>query len=610
MNNKFSSMLHFFKVSQLNTTLNKYGLVLSALVVLSGCASTKVVFTPNDRAEPYIEPATELVEQESKPELPNVELTQELLEQLLLVSFAPYSGDLELSAENAFKAAQTSQDYRLASFAAVTALRTRDYDLAQQGGELWLSLAGDSESNVHSSLTTLILAYLGLNQPELAHQSLTQRDAELDLEEQFEERARLLIRQPADSAVKVAELMVDEHPELADAYLSAAYVADHFRKSEQASQWLEQALVLNPEWDRAALLKARVLQREGKSEERTEFIEAFLQRNPDSVGMRINHAAELARDKQYQQAFDLMQKVVVDEPDNISALNYTAALAEHLEQDQQAIDYYRRILRLEPQNDEVNWSLARFALRDQDYAQAEKYYQQVVGERLYFSAQLQVANMRYHTHGIKEAIYVLSLLEPQTEQDYIDRATTRHYLLMRENQYEEAFAAINETLVYLPDNFDLRYARALVAAEIKEVETAEKDLRFVIDKEPENADALNALGYTLADQTDRLEEAKDLIAKALELRPESPHILDSMGWVLYRLGDLEGAQDYLSQAFAIQQQAEIAAHLGEVLWEQGKHAEAKQIWRQGIEDDADNPVLLATLERYGQGVEELLALAA
>lgn len=588
----------------------RYLLLVCSLSFLGACASSPTLLsTDNARAA---NSGSEIVAPKGKNEsvvvadkdfknLPKVDLTQELLEQLMIVSFAPYSGDLATSARLAMEAAETSQDYRLASYAALTALRIRDYPLSRQGAELWLDLVEDDAA----ARTTLIIAQLGVGDIDAAYVLMTEDQGDRSIDEHIKDITSLLVRQRSgQAAVDVVARYVDDFPDSAEVLLSASYVAETFSQDDKAQEWLDQVLILKPNWDEAAQLKAGMLRRQGKVEERANFIADFLERNPHSISMRINHAAELAREEKYQEALALMRAVLEDDPENVPALNYTAALAEHLKEDELAKKLYKKVLRLEPKNDEVYWSLARFAVREKNYQRAEDYYQEISGDELYFRAQLQVANMRYQTLGLKDAINTLRGLEPQTEQEYIDRATTRHYLLMQEHQYEEAFAAINETLVYLPENVDLRYARALVAAELKEIATVEEDLRFVIEKQPDNADALNALGYTLADQTERYEEAKELIAKALELRPEEAHILDSMGWILYRLDDLDGAIKYLQQAYDISPQAEIAAHLGEVLWEKGEQERARVVWGEGLEDDSDSPVLMETMERYGATPQE------
>ena len=210
-----------------------------------------------------------------------------------------------------------------------------------------------------------------------------------------------------------------------------------------------------------------------------------------------------------------------------------------------------------------------------------------------------MANIRKDTQGMRVAVNTLRALRPRTQQEFIDIALTRHYLLTEAFEYEEALSSLNETMVYLPGDSQLLYARALVAAELDEIELAEQDLRIVIAREPENANALNALGYTLADKTDRLDEAKDLVEAALVLRPNDAHILDSMGWILYRLKDFTGAIEFLEKALLANDNPEIIAHLGEVLWESGDKNAAIETWQKGYKKDNMHPVLSETIERYG-----------
>ncbi len=172
------------------------------------------------------------------------------------------------------------------------------------------------------------------------------------------------------------------------------------------------------------------------------------------------------------------------------------------------------------------------------------------------------------------------------------------YVLQRANRLEEAVEAYDRGLESAPDDSDLLYGRGLAHAELGHAERAEADLRRVLELDPENPYALNALGYTLADFDRDLEEAQGLIARALEQKPENAAILDSKGWVLYRQGDLRAAHDYLERAYQTEPDAEIGAHLGEVLWELGKQDKAREIWADAWGRDPEHRVLKETLERY------------
>ena len=154
-----------------------------------------------------------------------------------------------------------------------------------------------------------------------------------------------------------------------------------------------------------------------------------------------------------------------------------------------------------------------------------------------------------------------------------------------------------DALLQNPDDSDLLYARALTAEKVDRLDITESDLLKVLSTEPENANALNALGYTLADRTGRLQEALEYIRRAAELIPDDPAILDSLGWVSYRLGKMQDALKWLGLAFEKLEDAEIAAHYGEVLWKTNQKAEAEKVWNIGLEKNADHPVLLETMKR-------------
>lgn len=574
--------------------------LITLLLLMGGCVSTSEEMLVEQVSEPVstldnvTEPAADTADLDKL--LPKMELNETLLEQLLVANFSSYVADWHRAATNAMAAAKSSQDYRVARLAALLAMRAKDYSTATRSAELWVTL-NESSSDAKN---TLLLAQLGANDIEAAYASFIQRQGKQSVDDYIKDISSVLLRQGnAEAALAIVERYVQAHPKSAQVALSATYVAENFAAEHRAEKWLEQALVLKPNWDLAAQMKANILRRQGKDEEHSNYIEQFVADNPTSIGMRINVAADLARKEKFTEALTLMQAVIKDDRKNIAALNYSAALARHLEQVDLAKGYYKKALRLDPKNDEIRWALAGIAVQEEKYPLAERYYQAIKGQENYFRAQLQVSNMRYLTRGLKSAIDTLRALNPRTEAEYIDRATTRHYLLMKDNQYEEAFGAINETLAYLPENLDLVYARALVAAELGELKTAEEDFRFIISKHPNHADALNALGYTLADQTDRYEEAKELIAKALELRPKDAHILDSMGWVFFRLKQHDQAIDYLQQAYDEAPEAEVAAHLGEVFWVKGEVEKAKLIWQEAFEKESDNPLLTKTLERFG-----------
>lgn len=585
---------------------------LLSLLLLGLSACTTVSIDENTSADDTVESAIELaadqqqggLSQESMDAglvLPKLELDAQTLENLLVSNLASYQANWDLATSRALLAANSSKDPRVARIATLLALRKNDYASAADAAGLWRQLAPDSDD----SLNMQIISQLGAGLTEQAIELLALHRKDKSLERHIKQVAGLLVRQPnEESAMAVANHYVAAEPDSSQAMLSMAYVAETFKRLDIASEWLDRALTLESGWDLAAQMKANMLRREGKDQERSAFIADYVAAHPSSVAMRINHAAELAREKQYQQALELMQVVLKDAPRNVSALSYAAALALQLEDNTLAKKYYTKALYVSPNDDDVRWSLARIAVLEKNYVKAERLYNDIVSKENYINAQLQVANMRYQTEGLKSAVNTLRALQPETEAEYVEVALTRHYLLMQDHQYDDAFGYINETLIYLPDNLDLIYARALVSAELNKVAVAEADFKAIIANKPDHANALNALGYTLADQTDRYEEALGFIEKALELRPDDAHILDSRGWVAYRMNDYDTAIEFLERAFSASPQVEIAAHLGEVFWEAGQPEKAKQVWQKSFAEDPNNPVLNKTLEKYGVSFKE------
>ena len=176
----------------------------------------------------------------------------------------------------------------------------------------------------------------------------------------------------------------------------------------------------------------------------------------------------------------------------------------------------------------------------------------------------------------------------------------RAQILLESGDRDEAFKILNDGVRALPEDMSLRYTRALTAVGLGQLELAESDLRQIIAAQPDNAAAINALGYTLADLTQRYDEAEQLILLAYELQPDDASIIDSMGWISYRLGRLPEAEGYLQEAWKTMRNAEVAAHLGEVLWVNGQKEEARSIWRLGRELESNNKILIDTMQRFGE----------
>jgi tetratricopeptide (TPR) repeat protein len=213
-------------------------------------------------------------------------------------------------------------------------------------------------------------------------------------------------------------------------------------------------------------------------------------------------------------------------------------------------------------------------------------------------AQLKVATILARQQGLDAGRQYLRRIEPRSGDDRIQMIQVEAQLLRDAKAWNDTYEMLTKAVAEYPDSFELRYDRAMAAERIDRLDVLEEDLRRVISMKPDYAHAYNALGYTLAEKTDRLPEAKALIEKAHELSPDDPFILDSLGWVNYRLGRVDDALRHLQSAYAVRPDPEIAAHLGEVLWKVGQRDEAEKIWRAALTENPNHETLTTVMQKY------------
>src|SRR5262249_13998414 len=232
------------------------------------------------------------------------------------------------------------------------------------------------------------------------------------------------------------------------------------------------------------------------------------------------------------------------------------------------------------------------------YDEALKWYSTVEPGEQYINAQARYAGILAKQGKLAEARKHLQQASAQNNQQRVQLTQAEAQLLRDANQYQAAFDLLGEALEKLPNYPDLLYDHAMAAEKVNRIDILEGNLKKLIQIRPDHAHAYNALGYTLADRNQRVDEAYGLIETALKLAPDDPFILDSMGWVLYRMGRHKEGVDYLQRAFALRPAREIAAHLGELLWAAGDHNQARKIWSEALKEHPTNESLLATVKRF------------
>jgi tetratricopeptide (TPR) repeat protein len=404
---------------------------------------------------------------------------------------------------------------------------------------------------------------------------------------------------PEEQAQLVAELnkLALEFPQDPALLLTQALIHTEFGQYDQALERLDALFAVEPYQHQALLLEARVkLANENKRP--YQRIEQALEVNPEDARLRLEYA-KLLTNTDMTAAREQFEILSAQNPNDADLLLSLALINRENGDDLIARAYLKQMLELGKRNDEAHYYLGRIAEDRKELEQAISHYQQIGDSRQFLAANQRLGQLLVKSGQFERSRSWFAAqrqaLPSRSEQLYGVEAD----ILSSAGYTQASRETLNMGITDFPDSTALRYARSMVAEQQGDLSLMEQDLRAILAGDPQNATALNALGYTLANRTDRIDEAYQLISRALELDPEEPAILDSMGWVLYRKGLHQEAIEYLSRAYAVFPDPEVAAHLGEVLWVTGDTAGARQVWQGALLKDPQHPIVLSTLQRLG-----------
>jgi len=304
--------------------------------------------------------------------------------------------------------------------------------------------------------------------------------------------------------------------------------------------------------------------------------------------------------KYYEKARIEFEKLHRAAPDDVELLYTLGLLSLESQRLDDAEKYMLILVEMNQREGEAQYYLGRVSEGQGRHDKAIEWYRQVhIGEYM-FDAKLRIANLLGETGHFDEAYEHLGamLKGSQSNGSLVRIYLTEGELLRAQKRYQDAIEVYNSALDIVPRNSDILYARALTAEKIGRLDILEADIHTILKTEPNNAHALNALGFTLADQTDRYEEAYGYLKRAIEIMPDDPAIIDSFGWINYRLGNYEEAIRLLRNALSRFDDGEIAAHLGEVLWASGRQVEAEEVWKKALKKSPDNSTLQDVMGRF------------
>lgn len=542
-------------------------------------------------------PAAEEAAAVKAVKLPQHELSEQILYELLLAEIAGQRGDLGLATEAYLDLAKSTRDPRLAQRATEVALYSKLEQQALQAATLWLEVAPET-LQARQTVAALLLGSGRLAEARPHLERLIAGEGE-SRGNGFLYLGNLLARQKdRQGALELMRSLAKPYPRIAEAHFAVAQIAWNAEQHELALQETGEALDWRPGWEGAALFRGQLLQ-QSSLPQALEFYRDFLDDYPRSREVRLAYARLLASDKQYLPAREQFRRLQSDFPDNAEISFAAGLLSMQLGDFDAAEASLKQALELNHKDDDlVRWYLGQLNEERRRPDEALIWYGSVVSGDHYLSAQIRYAAIEAKQGRLAEARQRLQQLAPQNNQQRVQLIQAEAQLLHETKADREAFELLGQALEKLPNYPELLYDYAMAAEKVDRLDILEQSLRKLIQLKPDSAHAYNALGYTLADRTDRFQEAQELLEKALSLAPDDAFIMDSMGWLQYRLGQHAKALGYLRRAYASRPDPEIAAHLGEVLWVQGERGEAEKIWYSALKDNPQHEMLLRVIKKF------------
>jgi tetratricopeptide (TPR) repeat protein len=586
---------------------------------LAGCSPIPVQATDTSKADatgPHVvtsppEPETQVV-QLRPGELPYVSLTGDIFYRVMAAELAAQRGMYGFSASTLMQLAQDTGDSRLARRALEFQLASGNMRGALAAARLW---AEQAPADIEATSTELALSAANGETEGLSTALRNRIDASEDKPEAIGQALSVLSRlQDRRLALKILEQSLSANVrQLPDAHMALADVAYAAGDDARAIEESRAALKADPHSELAAqrILEygARLDREQAESEAR-----AFLAQHPDASNLRLSLIGLMSDSGNYDAALSELRSLSRREPENFDLLHLQAQMAYkagYRDQSRQLLEQYLDVQSQRQKSIDLGATdalaaeadarvlLSRIAEDQGNFDEAIAQLAQISDASLRYSAKMRQAALRAKQGRIDDALKMIDAAQPNDEEDEVQGILAKSQILRDANRLPDAVRVLNAANRSHPDTIEIKYELAMLYDRQSRYPELETLLRQVIDLDPEHAHALNALGYSLADRNQRLPEALDLITQALELLPDNPFILDSLGWVKFKMGENEAAAEALSRAYALLPEAEIAAHLADVRWAQGKRQQAEQLLNEGYSHDPKNRTLLETAKRLG-----------
>lgn len=562
-------------------------LMLFAIALLSACAMyQKDVANTATESKPEAE-ATASFEPDTFYDLMVAEL-----------GWQKHSYDVALG--NYLKQAHKTRDAGVAKRAYYIAKSINARQAALDASLLWSKVAPDN-------ITALRSSALELMRSGKYEQAIVQMNQALALDNKvdFELMATYGIElsdHDREKVLKTFAKVSKDYPSNRSLSLAKALLLHQSGRNNEALLICNKLLGADSEYIRALIIKSQILNKMGREAEVEEMLGKVISQQPDNTYLRLLYARVLIHANNLDAAQKQLEILLLKSPKDAELLLYLGLLTLDKGMLEEAAGYFQRLLALGQHLNVPNFYLGKISEGQKQLAKAKKYYSAVTQGKEFMMAQLAMAQMFIDRGQWPEVRRQMNAVRGRYPAAAEQLFLLEGELEVRNGLIDQAIELYGKAVQDLPESADLLYARAMLLGAKGNISEMEDDLKKVLAMQPSNVMALNALGYTLINSTQRFSEAKDLISKAYALDSEDPAIIDSMGWVYYKMGNLEKALTFLQIGYEKSFDAEIAAHLGEVLWKLGRKDEAISFWTKVLKEHPDSKAIKEVINRLEPGI--------
>ena len=587
-------------------------LLVIALILLGGCTSQSVKESApkttdassaavDASAEAEVSAVNASIAESKVPKRPRpsdypvAPFPKDALYQLLVAEVAGYRGEYSTALEKYVDMALKTRDAGVAQRAAMLAVYLKRYEEALTTSKIWVEQEPDS-IEARRYLSEQLLR-IGDMEQAIVHMEAIKNLGGLANFESFAYSAANMDDKGREVLLEAMSRMLAEYPGDEQLMFSKAVLLEQSGQLEEALQLANQLLVSKKDIN-VIVLKVNALKDLLRTDEALVFLESTLEELADKRRLRLIYARMLFEAERLVDAEKQYEQVHQQAPNDSDILFALALISMEQGKDESAKGYLNQMIRFNRRANEAHYYLGSIADKNDKIPQAISEYKMVGPGREYLAAQVRIAALLADQGRLDDARAHLENQRANNPDRYNRLVMIEGQLLSERGHEAEFFELLEMVIKKQPENVELLYFRAMTGQSLGRLDVLEQDLLRVIEIDPGNADAMNALGYTLADQTDRHDEALVLIERALEIKPNEAAFIDSLGWVQYRLENYKDAVTNLRKALSLFDNDEVAAHLGEVLWVSGEQQEARNVWQKALDARPDSDILKRVIKRF------------